>query len=106
MLQLLLIYDVAHAKCDAMVIHAIVRGRVQGVGFRYFVLQHAQQLRLSGWVRNLPNGRVEVEASGDEDSIDQLEQILWKGPHFSHVEDVAVTRTDEPRDYTEFEVRR
>jgi acylphosphatase len=89
-----------------MVLHAIVRGRVQGVGFRYFVLQKAQGLGLKGWVRNLPDGRVEVEVVGDEDAVDEMEQVLWKGPHFSNVEDVSCRRLDEPRDYDDFQVRR
>jgi acylphosphatase len=93
-------------KAGHMVLHAIVKGRVQGVGFRYFVLQKAEALALNGWVRNLPGGHVEVEVVGDEDAIYEMEQALWKGPHFSRVEDVACERIDEPRDYASFEVRR
>ncbi|MGI8908728.1 MAG: acylphosphatase [Candidatus Sumerlaeaceae bacterium] len=89
-----------------MLLHAVIKGQVQGVGFRYFVLKSAQQYKLTGWVRNLPNGNVEVEAQGDEDSLYELEQALWKGPHFSRVEDVACNRTEQERPYSEFEVRR
>ncbi len=89
-----------------MLLHAVIRGRVQGVGFRYYVLKSAQQLKLAGWVRNLPNGQVEVEAQGDEDSLYQFEQLLWKGPHFSNVEEVTCTRSETNSTYEGFQVRR
>jgi acylphosphatase len=89
-----------------MLLHALIKGQVQGVGFRYFVLKTAQQLNLTGWVRNLPNGNVEVEAQGDEDNLYEFEQALWKGPHFSRVEDVACTRSDDERPFDSFEVKR
>ena len=89
-----------------MVLYAIVNGRVQGVGFRYFVRTVAVELRLSGWVRNRPDGRVEVEAEGDEDQLRELEQQLWKGPYFSRVEDVECTWSEEPKGLQEFEIRR
>jgi acylphosphatase len=50
----------------------VVSGRVQGVGFRYFVVREAEALSLAGWVRNLPDGRVEVLASGDDGPVDVL----------------------------------
>ena len=53
-----------------------VNGRVQGVGFRYFVVREAQSLGLAGWVRNLPDGRVEVLASGPPDIVDAFEGRL------------------------------
>jgi acylphosphatase len=89
-----------------MVLHAIVKGRVQGVGFRYYVLRAAEKLKLNGWVRNRPDGAVEVEVEGDDDALYEMEQALWKGPHFSRVEDVEIRRIDESRDYKEFQVRR
>jgi len=89
-----------------MHLHAIVSGHVQGVGFRYFVRTTAMNLGLSGWVRNLPDGRVEVEAEGDEDSLQELEERLWKGCHFSRVEDVACTRTENAKGFEDFAIRR
>ena len=52
--------------------HIIFYGRVQGVGFRYYAVNKANQLGLTGWVRNLPAGTVAMEVQGDEPSIDEL----------------------------------
>jgi acylphosphatase len=72
-------------------VHALVHGRVQNVGFRMFVARHARQLGLSGWVRNLPDGRyVEVEAQGEDPAVHQLLGLLRYGPAGAHVEDVHV----------------
>jgi acylphosphatase len=57
-----------------------VSGRVQGVGFRFFVKEAARQEGLSGWVRNLPDGRVEALAEGDPEALDRFEQHLRRGP--------------------------
>jgi acylphosphatase len=70
-------------------LHAIVRGRVQGVGFRDFVLTHARQLGLSGYARNLPDGRsVEVVAEGTRQSLERLIERLYEGPRSARVESV------------------
>jgi acylphosphatase len=58
----------------------IVRGRVQGVGFRWFVREHARTLRLSGWVRNLPDGMVELEVEGPPDRVRELMAHVVEGP--------------------------
>ena len=58
----------------------LVRGTVQGVGFRWFVLRHARRLGLVGYVRNLPDGRVEVAASGEAAKLSELGRELWRGP--------------------------
>jgi acylphosphatase len=65
-----------------------VRGTVQGVGFRYFVEGKANALRLSGWVRNLDDGRVEVYAVGPEPVLDELAGALHTGPRMAHVRGV------------------
>ncbi len=70
--------------------HYIVKGRVQGVGFRWFVLQEASGLGLHGWVRNTSAGYVEVMAAGDESQILQLEQRLRRGSRGSRVDAVEV----------------
>jgi len=67
----------------------LVQGLVQGVGFRYFVLQAARGLGLAGFVRNLPDGAVEAVARGSEDSLRSLESKLWEGPALSRVDSVA-----------------
>jgi acylphosphatase len=72
----------------------VVSGRVQGVGFRYFTQSQAAELGLSGFVRNLPNGDVELEAEGESDQLDRLVLALNRGPSMSHV--LNVTVSDRP----------
>lgn len=66
----------------------IVRGRVQGVGFRYFAIRAARQAGVDGAVRNLADGTVEAIAEGPDESIDQFRQALERGPSYAHVEKV------------------
>jgi len=66
----------------------LVRGRVQGVGFRYFAQRAAAELELTGYVRNLDDGRVEVYATGPPAKLAELNQRLWKGPRFADVRGV------------------
>jgi len=65
-----------------------VRGRVQGVGFRYFVERAASALGLDGYVRNLDDGSVEVYAAGHEAKLSELAGLLWKGPRWAEVRGV------------------
>jgi acylphosphatase len=69
-------------------LHVRVTGRVQGVGFRWFVRERARRLGLAGWVRNLGDGSVEVAAAGDPGQLDLLIGELRRGPQGSAVEDV------------------
>ena len=69
-------------------LHAVVRGDVQGVGFRYFVQRKAQQLGLSGWVRNNDDGTVELVAEGEQDKLDELKRALQEGPRMARVQRV------------------
>ena len=68
----------------------LVSGRVTGVGFRYFTQDIAQREGLTGIVRNLPDGRVEVIAEGDEQSLIRLESALRRGPSRARVEAIAI----------------
>lgn len=68
----------------------LVRGRVQGVGFRRFVQREAVELRLNGWVRNRDDGRVEAFAQGSAAALDALQGRLWQGPRWGEVRDVEV----------------
>jgi acylphosphatase len=65
-----------------------VRGRVQGVGFRYFVEQTANALGVRGWVRNVDDGSVEVYAVGTPAQLSELAGLLWKGPRWAEVRGV------------------
>lgn len=74
----------------------VVEGRVQGVGFRYFVHRHAARLRLAGHARNLPDGSVEVVASGPLEALSELEKYLHQGPALSRVTNlITQDLTDE-----------
>jgi acylphosphatase len=64
----------------ATAVHAYVEGRVQGVFFRQQCRQEARRLGLIGWVRNLPDGRVEVWAQGGHEPVERLVEWLWAGP--------------------------
>lgn len=66
----------------------LVRGRVQGVGFRWFVQKHASDLGLDGYTRNLDDGTVEVYAKGSLEQLNELSGYLWKGPSMSDVRGV------------------
>lgn len=69
-------------------LRAVVQGRVQGVGFRYFVAERAHDLRLSGLCRNLRSGDVEVIAEGEEGALEAFLAALQAGPRASRVEGV------------------
>ena len=70
--------------------HCIVEGRVQGVGFRYFVLREAKRLGVAGWVRNLDDGTVEVLGEGEQEAMDTFVKELRSGPSFSYVTNLKV----------------
>jgi acylphosphatase len=68
--------------------HYLVRGRVQGVGYRYFALRAAQRLGVTGYARNLAGGEVEVRAQADEAVLVQFKQELERGPYTARVREV------------------
>ena len=69
-------------------IHLEVHGRVQGVGFRWYVVEKAQQLKLAGWVRNKSDGKVEIAAAGELDALSSFEAAVKSGPRGARVEQV------------------
>jgi acylphosphatase len=71
-----------------MVVHYFVKGRVQGVGFRWFVQREAAELGLRGWVKNTDQGHVEIVAAGDAELLAELEAALHKGSRGSRVDAV------------------
>jgi acylphosphatase len=71
----------------------LVSGRVQGVGFRFFTERAARREGLHGWVRNLPDGRVEAEAEGEAEAVDRFEGQLRHGPSGARVEHLDVEDT-------------
>ncbi|MBV8896487.1 MAG: acylphosphatase [Acidobacteriaceae bacterium] len=81
-----------------------ISGTVQGVGFRYFVQNKARELALSGWARNLSDGRVEVYAVGAQKALNDLAASLHKGPRMADVREVE-ERDEAPESLTGFQVR-
>ena len=79
--------------------HCYVSGRVQGVCFRMFTREQAQLFGITGWVRNLPDGRVEVMATGDDKQLQQLKEWLKHGPEMARVMELKT----EEMEYEEFE---
>lgn len=72
-----------------MVCHYLVKGRVQGVGFRWFVHREASAIGLRGWVRNTDDGHVEVVAAGEPEDLTELKEALRKGSRGSRVDAVV-----------------
>lgn len=87
-----------------MRLHAIVEGRVQGVGFRYFVLEMAQLFGLTGWVRNRWDETVEVAAEGDREVLEKLLAALQRGPRSAYVSGVKVDWEAATGEFTDFRV--
>lgn len=83
----------------------VVRGRVQGVGFRYFTLDAARREGLHGFVRNLDDGSVEAVAEGEVDAVDRFERTIRRGPSRSRVEQVLVDEMAPTQGNTGFEIR-
>jgi acylphosphatase len=83
----------------------IVKGKVQGVMFRAWVHDHAKNLGLKGWVRNIQDGTVEVLMQGDESSMAELKKRLLTGSPLSHVDDLKCDFIDYDKAYDDFEIR-
>jgi acylphosphatase len=86
-------------------VHCIVRGRVQGVAFRAYTVREARRLGLAGWVRNLPNGCVELVAQGEQRDLETLEAWCHQGPPRASVSDVETQWLDSAGDLGPFSVR-
>ena len=90
---------------EARTVEVIVRGMVQGVGFRYATWRRAYALQLSGWVRNRPDGTVEVVCSGPRDAVEQMISWLGHGPSAARVRGVDVSEIQTGQLSDEFEIR-
>lgn len=82
-----------------------ITGRVQGVGFRYFVEKKAAELNITGWVKNMPDRSVVVMAQGDEKDMNTFIDYLRIGPTMAKVEDVSKNRMPEPENFSSFQVK-
>ena len=83
----------------------LVRGRVQGVGFRWFVEREARILQIAGWVRNNPDSTVEVFAQGTSDQLSGLHQRLREGPRASRVDEVEIAEVEPAPGLASFQIR-
>lgn len=81
-----------------------IKGRVQGVGFRYFVMRIAMQLGVNGYVKNCADGNVYVEAEADDSVLVQFIDLCSVGPSRSNVEDIVIGEL-EPKKFTDFNIR-
>jgi acylphosphatase len=86
-------------------LHALVMGRVQGVSFRYFVVEQAAEFNIKGWVRNRWDGSVEVTAEGERRNLEKLLQMLLQGPPMAVVEDVDFAWLEFTDEFVGFNVR-
>mgnify|MGYP003444377279 FL=1 len=87
-------------------IRFVVTGRVQGVGFRWFVKAEARPLGLTGWVRNREDGAVEGEVEGRDDAVEALVPCLEEGPSSAIVTNVDISEiSDDGQHYKQFEIR-
>lgn len=74
-------------------LHIEISGRVQGVGFRWFVLEKARELRLAGWVKNRRDGNVEIAAAGDAEALKTFEAAVRRGPSGARVENARALQS-------------
>ena len=75
-------------------IHISIYGQVQGVGFRAWIKEEADKLKVFGWVRNASDGSVELFLQGDEPSVNQLLALTWEGPNQAEVDDVLTQESE------------
>ena len=85
-------------------VSVLVKGRVQGVGFRAFTRRHAMLLGLTGEVKNLPNGSVRAHIEGNDKRVNQMLQLIQSGPSLARVDQVIVSPQDPSGKYKTFEV--
>ncbi|MDY7014107.1 MAG: acylphosphatase [Cyanobacteriota bacterium] len=83
-------YDAA-TPSETVRAHVFISGKVQGVGYRYSTVRQAQRFGLNGWVRNLPDGRVEAVFEGDRARVEQMVNWCYDGPPAARVDDLQTT---------------
>jgi acylphosphatase len=92
-------------ESGAGAVHLRVSGRVQGVGFRYFIVNRAESVGAVGFARNLADGDVEIWAEGTKEALDTVIAAARSGPRWSSVENVEVKKVEAKRSFRGFEVR-
>ena len=89
---------------DSERLHGVVKGDVQGVGFRFFLIRRAQALGLTGWVTNRDDGVVEFVAEGPRPALEQLERAAREGPRQARVSAVEVNWSEATGDLSRFDI--
>jgi acylphosphatase len=84
----------------------VVSGRVQGVAFRQAAVEEAQRLGVTGWVRNLPDGRVEALIEGDRQGVEALVAWCRRGPRLARVEEMRIAWEPHRGEYQDFRIAR
>jgi acylphosphatase len=86
-------------------VFVVVTGRVHGVGFRYFIRQKAEELNIFGWVKNTPDGKVEIEAEGNPQNLETFLHWIKIGPARANIKSVSIAEISPLRDFTNFYIR-
>ena len=86
-------------------VQGLVTGRVQGVGFRYFVMRHAQAAGVTGFARNLPDGRVEFLLQGEPAAVETVLTQIHQGPSYSRVDAVELVESNSNDTHSDFLIR-
>jgi acylphosphatase len=86
-------------------VHVFVSGRVQGVAYRYFVERRAAEIPVTGWVRNLRDGRVEIMAEGEKADLESFLGVLRQGPRMANVDDLDILWEEYRGDYEDFRIQ-
>ncbi len=84
---------------------AVVMGTVQGVGYRFWAIQRAEALGLTGYVQNMPDGNVKVVAEGDDDNLRQFAELLKRGPAGAFVREVVATYVTATEEFWDIRVK-
>ena len=87
-----------------MIAHVFISGFVQGVGFRRFVRHHGRKMGLTGWVKNLPDNRVEALFQGSKEQVEKIISVCKKGAFLAEVKDVQVDFEDSKESFESFEI--
>jgi acylphosphatase len=85
-------------------VHVFVSGRVQGVAYRYFVERRAAEIPVTGWVRNLRDGRVEIMAEGEKADLESFLGFLRQGPRMANIDDLDIFWEDYRGEYEDFRI--
>lgn len=86
-------------------VHLVVRGKVQGVFYRANTKKKAEEFLLCGYVKNLPDGSIEVIAQGPKPKVDELVEYCMHGPDAAYVEDIDIEYSDDDEDIDKFEIK-